>query len=179
VNLIRRLLCRHPRLRTRAATGACLVLDGGNVTVGIIIKCVACGRGWFDDVEAKCPEAYGKRSQETPRPWPLSDAGREADSVLSTWDIRSLGNLHVRLYRSGVGPWREPEDAINHLHDDRNCSDPAELGCVLVYGDHKDEITLNNEQYERRMAFERECTCHLSPPCGNCIDQAELFPENN
>ncbi|KKM84389.1 hypothetical protein LCGC14_1299500 [marine sediment metagenome] len=28
-----------------------------------------------------------------------------------------------------------------------------------------------------REAFERNCSCHLNPPCQNCIDYTELFPE--
>lgn len=30
---------------------------------------------------------------------------------------------------------------------------------------------------DERSAFERECSCHISPPCGNCIEHSRLFPE--
>lgn len=36
---------------------------------------------------------------------------------------------------------------------------------------------LNEEQWARRATFEKGCSCHISPPCGNCVEHSELFPE--
>jgi hypothetical protein len=30
---------------------------------------------------------------------------------------------------------------------------------------------------DRRAVFERDCSCHIAPPCNNCITYSELFPE--
>ena len=62
------------------------------------------------------------------------------------------------------GHWASPGLlAIDHEHPD----DRAE----------RDRLGLTLDQYDDRLSFERNCSCHLNPPCSNCIEHSELFPD--
>lgn len=41
----------------------------------------------------------------------------------------------------------------------------------------RSKLGLTMEQWERRIVFERNCSCHICPPCSNCLEYSELFPE--
>jgi len=41
----------------------------------------------------------------------------------------------------------------------------------------REKLGLDLEQYEARLGFERDCSCHVNPPCSNCIEHSELFPD--
>jgi hypothetical protein len=75
------------------------------------------------------------------------------------------------------GPWGSPETAIENLVTEFGTSDPAKLSYTLAFGDPKDGITLDAEQLDRRSCFWQNCGCHINPPCNNCIEHGELFPE--
>lgn len=78
IRFLRQFFCRHLDLSFTAGTGAELLLDGGNVSVGIIVRCMTCDWKVTGDVRAACPEAYGKRSQNTPVVWPPPERQKEA-----------------------------------------------------------------------------------------------------
>lgn len=55
---------------------------------------------------------------------------------------------------------------------------------VVEPGEHpedkaeREKLGLTEEQYDRRLDFERNCSCHISPPCWNCVTYSELYPES-
>lgn len=38
-------------------------------------------------------------------------------------------------------------------------------------------LGMTEDNFTERLEFVRDCSCHLSPPCDNCIDHSRLFPE--
>lgn len=41
----------------------------------------------------------------------------------------------------------------------------------------EDHLGLDDEQWAQREDFEKNCSCHIHPPCSNCIEYSELHPE--
>jgi hypothetical protein len=103
----------------------------------------------------------------------------EEDPNSQAWRFRFKDSLGPVALGGGkqFGPWDTPEEAMDELHAEFGASDPADLCYVLAFGDPKDELFLDYEQFDRRQMFEKNCSCHIAPPCGNCIEHSDLFPE--
>ena len=75
---------------------------------------------------------------------------------------RSLAAGSVGIYCNGH--WESPD---YQSEEGEHPEDKAE----------REKLGLDEDQYDRRLAFERNCSCHISPPCCNCIEYGELFPD--
>ena len=77
--------------------------------------------------------------------------------------------------------WNEMGSAQRNL--ERLLGEIPKGACPSLETPFDDDVLTKHFEFDddmltRRILFEKNCSCHLSPPCSNCLEHSELFPES-